>query len=281
MSGPGQFKQFLRAGGVIARAIATPTGPRRSWRRTGRQIALGLAIAFGAAGSAIALTSGPDSSGPDADRARIEAIVRDYILTHPEIIPEAYQKLREKRSLASLEENRAAIEKPYPGAWEGAENGDVVLVAFMDYACGYCRASIADIKRLLAEDGKLKVVYRELPVLGEASVIAARVALLAADQGRYAAYHLDLYERGPLDKAGIEAAAAKAGLDRAAVKAIMGSRASVDELNGNIQLAQALDASGTPLFVVGNKVLNGAVGYDALKAAIVDARAARGNKPAR
>jgi hypothetical protein len=106
------------------------------------------------------------------DRAAIETIVREYILTHPEILPQAMENLQSQNLSKVVASNRQRIETPVGDAWEGAPNADVTLVEFYDYACGYCRASIADIDRLLAEDKKLKIVYRDMPVLGQDSVEA-------------------------------------------------------------------------------------------------------------
>ena len=119
-----------------------------------------------------------------SDRAAIEKIVREYILSHPEILPEAMENLRAQELGKTVAANRAAIETPIGDAWDGAADADVTLVEFYDYACGYCRASIADIDRLLAEDKKLKIVYRDMPVLGDDSLEAARLSVAAALAGK-------------------------------------------------------------------------------------------------
>ena len=106
-------------------------------------------------GVAVALAGQSTKFSSDPDRARIEKIVREYILANPEIIPEAVDRLQGKQMAKVITENRAAIETPFHSAWAGAQNGDVVLVEFFDYACGYCRKSNPDIERLLAEDKKL------------------------------------------------------------------------------------------------------------------------------
>lgn len=259
----------LRAGRTVLRAMAVRTGPRVGGRA---RLWGGLAL-LGAAGLGAAAAMAASGDVPAGDRAKIEAVIHDYILEHPEIIPEAMERLRTKEAAKAVQDNRHDIETPYPGAWEGAADGDVVLIEFFDYACGYCKASAPDIQKLLAEDPKLKVVYRELPILGSDSVVAARVALYAADSGHYAAFHKAMYEGEGVGKPAILAAAAKAGLDRARVEAILSARGSSDEFTRNVDLAQALNARGTPLFVVGDQVLHGAVGYDELKAAIARTRA--------
>lgn len=266
------FATLLRAGREVLGAFAARTGPRqRSARRFVLPVALVAAAGIGAAAGGAAMAD----NIPVADRARIEAVVRDYILAHPEIIPEAMDRLRSKESAKAVNDNRKDIETPYSGAWEGATDGDVVLTEFFDYACGYCRTAAPDVARLVAEDKGLKIVYRELPILGDESVTAARVGLLAADSGHYPAFHRAMYQGEGTDKAAILAAAGKAGLDRGKVLGVLGSRGTADEFAKNIALAQALNARGTPLFVVGDEVLHGAVGYEEMKAAIARTRAAK------
>ncbi len=270
------FGTLVRAGGTLLGAIFTRTGPRptRRWRFA-LPVAMVAIVGVGAAAGA-ALTGDKPADVPATDRARIELVVHDYILAHPEIIPEAIERLRSRESAKSVSDNRKDLETPYAGAWDGAADGDVVLVEFFDYACGYCRAAAPYVSRLVAEDKRLKIVYRELPILGEESIVAARVGLLAADSGHYPAFHHAMYAEGKVDKGAILAAADKSGLDKAKVQAIIASRGTADEFGKNVGLAQALGARGTPLFVVGDQVLHGDVGYDALKQAIEKTRS--GNK---
>ena len=228
-----------------------------------------LAIATAAATTALASQA---SDPAITSRAQVEQIVRDYILNNPEILPEAMEKLQSKRMGAVISEKRAEIETPYAGGWEGAAKGDVVLVEFFDYACGYCRAARKDIAELLTEDKNLKVVYRELPILSEESGQAAKVSLLAAERGKYSAFHENLYEAGRVTKESIIKAAASVGIDQKAAEAAIADKRYNGELEKNIKLAQALGASGTPTFVVGDQILAGAVGYDALKKAVATVR---------
>ena len=205
----------------------------------------------------------------------IEQVVREYILTHPEILPEAMRNLEARENKKIVDENRAKIEKPYAGAWEGAADADVTLVEFFDYACTYCRASLPDIDRLLAEDKKLKIVYRELPILGPQSLDAALASLAVAEQGNYGAFHRALYKAGRLTPQIIREAMQQAGVDMNRAKAAQNSAAVKEEIATNIELQRALQLTGTPSWVVGDTLLNGAVGYDQLKAAIAAARAKR------
>lgn len=235
-----------------------------------------LAALLGAGGAVLAVKAS-DTPPPvnTADKAAIEQIVREYILSHPEILPEAMSNLEARESKKVVDENRARLEKPFGGAWEGAADGDVTLVEFFDYACGYCRASLPDIDRLLSEDKKLKIVYRELPILGPQSLEAALTSLAVAQQGNYGTFHRALYQAGRLTPQTIAQAAEKAGIDSGRVKDDQKSAAVKDEIASNIELQRMLQLTGTPSWVVGDRVLNGAVGYDELKKAIAAARAKR------
>jgi len=238
-----------------------------------RRLGMFALIALLAAGGAAVAYAATDKAGPaGTDRAAIEAVVRDYILEHPEIIPEAIKRLQAKEMAQKIEDNRAVLETPYKGAWEGAAKPDVTLVAFMDYACGYCRASLPDLARLVKEDSGLRIVYRELPIIAEGSAGAARVSMLAAEGSNYMAFHKAMYEAGDVEPATVLKVAGKVGLDSAKARAALDSKAGDGEIMGNVRLAQAIDATGTPTFVVGDQVLTGAVGYEALKAAIAKAR---------
>lgn len=198
--------------------------------------------------------------------------VRAYLLEHPEVLPEAMERLRLKQAAAQIAPNRLALETPYAGAWIGAAKPDVTLVQFFDYACGYCRASLPDVQRLVKEDPKVRVVFRELPILSRESEAAARVSLAAAEQGKFAAFHDALYAAGRPSAATIEQAAGRAGLDMTKVQAVVKAPRAEQELTQNVEIARTLGFTGTPSWVVGNRILSGAVGYDALKQAVADAR---------
>ena len=227
-----------------------------------------LAAAAGAA-ALFAATAGGAPVGT-ADKAAIEKVVRDYILANPEILPQAMEVLQARESSKAVAANRPQIETPFKGAWEGAADADVTLVQFFDYACGYCRQSLPVVERLVREDPKLKVVFREMPVLGPDSEAAAKISLKIAGTGqaRYAQAHRALYAGGRPDAAARARVAARFGIAGDAIDA-----AVEQELVNNQQLQNLLRITGTPTWIVGDEVLGGAVGYDALKAAIAKARA--------
>jgi protein-disulfide isomerase len=204
-------------------------------------------------------------------------MVRQAILADPQIIPDAINRLQQMEVEKLLASNRTAIETPFAGAWAGAEDGDVVLVEFFDYNCPYCRQSVADVDRLMKEDPKLKVVFRDLPVLGPDSERFARVSLSAAEQGRYRRFYADVFEgQGALTQERLIRHVRAAGLDEARVASDLNNKAIAAEVTKNLELGRALGLTGTPSYVVGNRILAGAVGYDELKKAVAEARAAKG-----
>jgi len=195
-------------------------------------------------------------------------IVRQGMLADPQILPDTADALRDAQYVPVLNANRKLIETPFGTSWKGAETPDVTLVEFFDYACPYCKASNPIVDRLLQEDKGLRVVYRELPILGPDSVTAARLSLAASKAGRFAKFHDTLWATGrPSPEANSVAAQA------AAIAAQPPSDPAIEaELKQNFQLAGQLGATGTPLFVIGNRVMNTAVGYEGLKKSIAIAR---------
>jgi len=195
--------------------------------------------------------------------------VRSYLLDHPEVIPEAMERLRSREMANAVGQNRAAFETPFHSAWAGAADGDVVLVEFYDYACGFCRTSNADIERLMREDPRLKVVWREYPVLGPGSEQAAVASLAAARAGRFRQFHDGLFGAGRPTPENVTRVSQSVGLGAAEL-----TDEFRREIQRNYELARAIGANGTPVFIVGDQVFHGAVGYETLKAAIATARAA-------
>ncbi|WP_229956406.1 DsbA family protein [Parasphingorhabdus litoris] len=219
-----------------------------------------------------ALAAGIDSK----EQAAIEAIVRDYILKNPEIIPEAVEILQNRQKKAAIDEIRKEIQAPFAGtAFAGNPNGDVIVVEYSDFACPYCKQTTADIGRVLGEDKNIKVVFRELPILSEASNDAALMALAAAKQGKYYAFHKTMFATGRPTPSTIESAAKEVGLDMAAAREFIASPEAQQEVQRNIEVARQLQFTGTPAFVVGNQTAVGAVGYDGLKEMIAKVRGSK------
>ncbi len=195
-------------------------------------------------------------------------LVRTGLLEDPQILVEAADALRDKQYAPTIASINAALTTPFASSWTGAREPDVTVVEFYDYACPYCKASVAPLDRLTKEDPKVRVVYRELPILGPNSVTAARLALAASKAGRFRQFYDAMYAAGRPTPETIAAAARAAG-----ISAVPPPDPAIEaEIRRNMQLAGQLGATGTPLFVIGDRVINSGVGYDALKKAVADAR---------
>lgn len=201
-------------------------------------------------------------------QARDGAGVREYLLAHPEVIPEAMDRLQKREQQRAVASAGDAVTKPYHGAWMGNPDGDVTLVEYYDYNCGYCRASAPVLAKLVERDPKLRIVFRELPVLAESSRDAARASLAAARQNRFRAFHDALYAGGQVTDASIAAAVARAGVSVPA-----DHKAADAEIARNLRTAGELGVTGTPSWVVGGQVMVGMQTLDTLERAIAEARA--------
>ena len=222
-------------------------------------------------GSSAASASTHALTGPQ--KAAVEATVREYILAHPEMIPEAMTALQNRSVTQLIATNRTEIEAPFEGAWAGAKNGDVTLVEFFDFACPYCRAAKGDIDRLMVADPKLKVVYRDFPVISPASEEPALAALSAARQGRYRAFYEAIFD----DPQRVSHEKVVAGVRAARLNEVMTARALASrtdnaELKKNIELGRALGLTGTPAYIVGDRILMGAMSLAELQKAVAEAR---------
>lgn len=193
--------------------------------------------------------------------------VRSYLLENPEMLQEMYQAYQTKQSAEKLSAIADEVVDPFPGAVMGNPNGSITLVEFSDYACTYCRASMPHVQQLIAANPDLKVVVREYPIF-QGSEQAARMALAAAKQGKFDGFHTAMFDDGATSPAGIMAAAKKSGVDLDQAREY-GMSAEVNaELARNYEFAQQLGFSGTPSWVIGDRVFEGMVGVGALQEAI-------------
>ncbi|MEE4153180.1 MAG: DsbA family protein [Erythrobacter sp.] len=215
-----------------------------------------LALVFGFLGAAIWSFSGL------ADNR-----TRAFLLENPEVLPEMAEALQAREASERLAEAGDEVFNAFPGAVLGNPNGSRTLVEFTDYNCPYCEASLRDVAQLIANDPELRVVVREWPIF-EGSDVASRMALAAALQGKYRAFHEKMFALGPATPETVEQAAIAAGLDMDRARADAVSDAVSVELARNQSLARAIGFSGTPAWVVGDAALGGAIGYEALKQAI-------------
>lgn len=224
----------------------------------------------------------PAAADPQPTRAELEAIILETILDNPEVLEQAFAKLQEDRQreadearVASIAQYRERLEASPTDGVIGNPDGDVTLVEFFDYNCGFCARALDDLYAILEEDKNLRVVLKEFPVLGQASMEAAAVSIGVSKN------HPDAYEefhrrvlsyRGAADGNVALSIAAEMGLPRDALAEGMRSDDVRQVVEEGYELAQALGLSGTPSYVIGDRVEFGAVGVDALKAAISQAR---------
>lgn len=228
---------------------------------------VGAAVIGGVAGSlltaAALVFAAPQLLGP--------RIVREGLMREPTLLLDGQQALRRAQATQAIEPIRAQLETPFASAWAGAKDADVTIVYFYDYACGYCRQVNPTIDRLLAEDKKLRVVYRDMPILSQDSLVAAHVSLAAARAGKFRTFHDDLFAAGRPTAANLEKVAKAVGI----TPEMASDPAFEGEIRRNLQWAEALGASGTPLFIIGDSIVNAAVPYEELKQAVAEARAAK------
>lgn len=219
-------------------------------------------------------------SVPAEQRQAIEQVVREYLLAHPEVIVEAIEELQkreraddDRKAKQGLAQNKSKLFNDPTSPVAGNPKGDVTLVEFFDYQCGYCKSVLADVQRLLKDDGKVKFVFKEYPILGPASVVAAKAALAARVQGKYEVFHYALMgHRGPLDEATIMKVAASVGLDADRLRKDMDSPDVQQALGANLALAEQLGIRGTPGFVVGDRIVPGAIKLEDMKKLVAEAR---------
>ncbi|MDZ4308647.1 DsbA family protein [Allopontixanthobacter sp.] len=196
---------------------------------------------------------------------------RAYLLDNPDLLPEMAERYQQQQGVERMAGIEQRVQTPFPGAEFGNPEGSVTMVEFTDYACGYCRASQEHVAQLVRDNPDLRVVIREWPIF-EGSDKAALVALAAAKQGRYRAFHDAMFTKGSPTDAAIAAAAKEAGLDMEQAGEFAVSAEARAELASNTDLAREIGFSGTPSWVIGGQPFEGAIGLEALQQAIDAAR---------
>ena len=220
----------------------------------------------------------------DQQKGELGSIIREYLVQHPEVLQEAMAELEKRQAAAEAEKAKAAVKNNAQTLFDssrqvvvGNAQGDVTLVEFFDYNCGYCKRALTDLTDLMKDDSKLRVVLKEFPVLGPGSQEAAQVAIAARMQDKSGKKYFDFHQRllggrGPADRARALAAAKEAGFDMARIERDMASPEVKATIEENMKLAEQLGLNGTPSYVVGSDVVVGAVGLEALKGKVKAAR---------
>ena len=243
----------------------------RNVRPVCRALLLGVVAAIVAVGAAVA------ADEPKLTQQEIEKIVHDYLLREPEVLAEALRRLQQRQSAAvaqkakqAIRDNQQALLSDQTSPIEGNAQGKVTIVEFFDYRCVHCRRVASTLENLVRSNTSVRVVYKNFPVLGEPSVLAARAAVAAHQQGGWPKLHRAMlaYE-GDFTTDSLAALGASVGLDAAKLKADMMSPATDKALQANLALAAALGLDATPSFVIGDRVIRGAPSAETLQA-IVD-----------
>ncbi len=215
-----------------------------------------------------------------ADRKRIEKIVREYLIRNPEVLVEAMRALEAKRKTRRARTARSMMQKHKKQIYADAEapvggnpDGDVTIVEFFDYRCGFCKRAARTVEDALAKDKQIRIVYKEFPILGPNSLLAARAALASRAQGKYLAFHKALMEaKISYDERSVMQIAASVGIDTARLKKDMRAPRIQEHIDRNRALARALHIRGTPAFIVGEQLFPGAPTQQQLARMIQNAR---------
>jgi protein-disulfide isomerase len=231
---------------------------------------------------ALAFAAGPAAALSDADKAEVRTIIRDYLIENPEVIREAIDALEAKRVEAEAKSRSLALEEKKTAIFDskhqvelGNPKGDVTLVEFFDYNCGYCKRALEDMNVLLSRDPKLRIVLKEFPVLGQGSAEAAQIAVAVNMQApkSYLEFHRKLLSsRGQVGKAQALAVAKELGLDMARLEKDAASPEAKANLAEVYDIARALGLNGTPSYIVGDEIVPGAIGAEELAQRVASVR---------
>jgi protein-disulfide isomerase len=223
----------------------------------------------------------------DEERIEFEKIIREYLLQHPETITEAIGELQRRQKIAADANAKRAISANQKRLLDdgisvviGNPDGDVTLIEFYDYQCPFCRRMYKDVLRLAKEDKNLRIVMKQLPIKDApgdfpASLMAAMMAMAADRQGQFETFHANVFDaagQGKLSRERLFEIAASSGLNVRRLQADMESKIIMDSIRNNLGLAREIGVTGTPAYVVGEKVIAGAQGYEVLKLAIDEKR---------
>ena len=241
-------------------------------------VAVGALLAIGTTIPAPSPASAGAWQAPE--RSAFGKSVREYLLANPEVLVEAMQELERKQETQrdavaqkAIQQFEGELLRDAESPVAGNANGDVTIVEFNDYQCPYCKRAHTTVKSVLAADPGVRLVYKDLPILGEASKIAAFAALASRKQGKHAELHSALLEfNGKLDRDRIFEIAKSVGLDVAQLQTDMEDPKIKELIDRNMALAAALGVRGTPAFVVGKQFVPGAIDAKTLRQLVAEAR---------
>ncbi len=243
-----------------------------------RRLAAGLLAGFMAFGTVAPAHAQQPALTPEQRRA-VESVIKEYLLKNPEVIQEALIELDKRGKMAEAEAQSAAVRAEKVTIYDspnhavvGNPQGDVTLVEFFDYNCGFCKRSLEDLRALTTADPKLRVILKDFPILGPDSLEASRVAVAAKKQlagAKYWDFHFKLMsQRGRVNGEKALEAAREAGADLARLRRDIDAPETKAAIDETVALGDRLGLTGTPAFIIGDEVVFGAVGVDAMKARV-------------
>jgi protein-disulfide isomerase len=219
-----------------------------------------------AAEPALQKTASSEGGLSTAQRKEVEAIIKDYLVSNPEVMMEVQgaleakmDKIQSERTALAIKQNATEIFRPTGSPVVGNAKGDVTVIEFFDYNCPYCKKAFHEVAQLVEKDKQVKLILKEFPILSKGSEEAAKVALAAKIQGKYWEFHRAMQEaQGQTNEAAALRVAEKVGLDMAKVRKDMASADVKKEIDETRALAAKLGIQGTPHFLVGDRVIPGA-----------------------
>ena len=231
--------------------------------------------------ASVAAPAGP-SSFTAAQKSEIEGMIKSYLIQNPDVLIEVTKELEKRQAAMQADEHKKVITEKKASIFHAATDfvagskakDSISVVEFFDYNCGWCKKAVDDLNKLTASDPNVRVVFKELPIFGENSTIAAKAAMASVRQGKYWDYHVALMKEKQVTKDNVFTIAEKVGLNIDKLKADMADPVIEAALKENAAIAQALNIEGTPGFLVDTKVNVGYVPVDGLKALIADVRKA-------
>lgn len=247
-----------------------------------KQLKTKLAALFAMAVVLIPQVSAQDTPIDPAEREKIEQVVQDYLLENPEIIAVAIQELQRKQTLArmgpQIEMYRSYMESGKATGVIGNPDGDVTIVEFFDYRCGFCRRHFPEVMQLVKSDGNIRYIPLQFPILDKpnqppVSNLASRAALAAHKQGKFEEFHVAaMTSEGGLTEETLYDIAARIGLNVAKLKADMNDALLIKNVQNSVAIGKDIGFSGTPAYIIGDDVISGARGFDRLLQAVNRAR---------
>lgn len=236
--------------------------------------AVGVAGVYGqnrqAAVAGTVAVASPLTAVPN-DTEAIEKIVRDYLLKNPAVVREALQALqaqelkeKQERAANQMKELRSEILSDPGSPVGGNAKGDISIVVFFDYNCGYCKQTVPKLQSVSEKDPLVRIVYKEFPVLGPRSMFAAKAALAAARQGKYFEFHKALMTAEITDEDSIKNISKTLGVDYSKLQKDMADPQIEDQITRTQRLAGSLDINGTPAYIIGDQIIPGAIDAESL-----------------